>query len=125
LECIQTTGSGNGARPINRRDQYARALETQAGEIHTLAISGDHKRAAVAGNFGEVRVYQIANRQRLALIGKVPAPIYSVALNTDGSRLALGSKSGLVQIYELPSGKLLKSLVPVPVAASADSVSKR
>jgi mono/diheme cytochrome c family protein len=119
LQGIQLTGGGNDARPINRRDQYARPLEGQPGEVHTLAVSGDRKLVAVAGNFGEVRVYQIANRQRVALINKVPAPVYSVALNANGSRLALGSKSGLVQIYELPSGKLLKSLVPVPVTVSA------
>jgi WD40 repeat protein len=114
---IQLTGGGNDARPINRRDQYARPLESQAGEVLALAISGDRKLAAVSGNFGEVRVYQLANRQRIALIGKAPAPVYAVSLNANGSRLALGSKSGLVQIYELPSGKLLKSLVPVPVAS--------
>lgn len=118
LDGIQLTGGGNGTRPLNRRDQYARALETQAGEIHALGISGDRKFVAVAGNFGEVRVYQIANRQRIALLSKVPAPVYAVALSANGSRLALGSKSGLVQIYELPGGKLLKSLVPVPADSS-------
>ncbi|HTU18953.1 MAG TPA: c-type cytochrome domain-containing protein [Gemmataceae bacterium] len=124
LAGIQLTGGGNDARPINRRDQYARPIESQAGEVLALAISGDHKLAAVAGNFGEVRVYRIANRQRVALVGKVPAPVYAVSLNTSGSRLALGSKSGLVQLYELPSGKLLKSLVPVPVAGGAQKLSQ-
>ncbi len=98
------------------QNQYARPFEAQPGEVHCLAVSGDRKLVAAAGNFGEVRVYHISNRQRVALISKVPAPVYAVALNAKGSRLALGSKSGLVQIYELPSGKLLKSLVPVPVA---------
>jgi hypothetical protein len=115
LSGIQVSGSGNGARPINRRDQYAKNFEAQPGEVLALAMSGDRKLVATAGNFGDVRVYEIANRQRVALLGKVPAPVYAVALNANGSRLALSSKSGLVQIYELPSGKLLKSLVPVPV----------
>ncbi len=97
-------------------NQYARAFEAQPGEVHALAVSGDRKLVAVAGDFGEVRVYPIATRQRSVLISKAPAPVYAVALNINGSRLALGSKSGLVQIYELPSGKLLKLLVPVPVA---------
>lgn len=119
LSGIQLTGGGNDSRPLNRRDQYARPFEAQPGEVHALAASGDRKLLAAAGNFGEVRVYQIANRQRAALIGKIPAPVYSVALNANGSRLALGSKSGLVQVYELPVGKLLKSLVPVPVAPLA------
>ena len=99
-----------------QRNQYARNFEAQPGEVHALAVSGDRKFMAAAGNSGEVRVYQIATRQRIALIAKAPAPIYAAALNANGSRLALGSKSGFVQIYELPSGRLLKSLVPVPVA---------
>jgi WD40 repeat protein len=118
LEGIQLSGGGNDARPITRRDQYVRPLEAQAGEVHALAVSGDRKLVAVAGNFGETRVYQIANRQRVALIAKVPAPVYALSLNANGSRLALGSKSGQVLIYELPSGKLLKALEPVPVAAN-------
>jgi WD40 repeat protein len=118
LAGIQVTGAGNGARPISRRAQYVRPFETQPGEVLSIATSADRKLIAVAGDYGDVRVYRIADRQRVALISKVPAPIYGVALNRDGSRLALGSKSGPVQVYELPSGKLLKSLTPVPVATS-------
>jgi len=103
-------------------NQFVRAFEAQPGEVHALAVSGDRKLVAVAGNFGEVRVYSMASRQRVTLIGKVPMPVYTVALNANGSRLALGSKNGLVQIYELPSGKLLKSLVPVPVAPAPGGV---
>ncbi len=107
------------------RNQYAGNFEAQPGEVHALGVSGDRKLVAVAGHFGEVRVYQIANRQRVALLSKAPAPVYAVSLNANGSRLALGSKSGLVQLYELPSGKLLQSLVPVPVAALPGAVANK
>jgi hypothetical protein len=43
--------------------------------------------------------------------------VYAVALDAKGSRLALGTKSGQVLVYELPSGKMIESLVPVPVVA--------
>jgi WD40 repeat protein len=121
---VEVTGAGNDSRPLNRRDQYARPFEPQPGEVLTLATSGDRKLLAAAGRGGEVRVYRVADRQRVALISKVPMPVYAVALNADGSRLALGSKSGLVQVYELPSGKLLRSLVPVPVAPSSPAARK-
>lgn len=125
LSGVQVTGAGNGARPISKRAQYVKAFEAQPGEVLDIASSADRKFIAVAGTFGDVRVYQVANRQRIALISKVPAPIYSVALNADGTRLAIGSKSGQVQIYEVPSGKLLKSIVPVPVEAAKETVATK
>jgi WD40 repeat protein len=117
LAGIEVTGAGNGARPISRRDQYVRAFETQPGEVLDIAMSGDRKQIAVAGAFGEVRVYTIADRKRIAQITGLAAPVYSVALNADGSRLAIGTRSGQVQVFSLPDGKPLKSLAPVPVAA--------
>lgn len=115
LQGIEVTGAGNGARPVSRRAQYARNLEGQAGEVLAMAHSGDHSLTAVAGSSGEVRVYRIATRERVALIGGLPAPVFGVALNGDGSRLATGSRNGEVRIYQLPEGKLLKSLIPVPL----------
>jgi hypothetical protein len=100
-----------------RRAQYARDFKGQAGEMLGLALRGDRKLVAAAGAFADVRVYQATNRQRVALIPNVPAPVYAVALDAKGSRLALGTKSGKVLVYELPSGKMIGSLVPVPVFA--------
>ncbi|MBC8356729.1 MAG: hypothetical protein H8E66_32540 [Planctomycetes bacterium] len=122
LSGVEVSGAGNGARPISKRAQYAKNFETQSGEILDIATSGDRKLVAIAGAYGDIRVYKIGDRQRTALIGNTPNPVYGVALNADGTRLALGSKSGQVQVYELPEGKLIKSLVPVPMAPPAESV---
>ena len=119
LRGIEISGSGNGSRPVNRASQYTKSFETQRGEVFDLATSGDHKLLAVAGGFSEVRVYQIADRKRVATISKVANPVYGVALNRDGTRLAIGTSTGQVQFYEIPSGKLLKSLIPVPVDVAA------
>jgi WD40 repeat protein len=45
--------------------------------------------------------------------------VLSVALNQDGSRVVLGSKTGQVQVWDTSSGKLLKTLSPVPVQDTA------
>jgi len=117
LEGIEVTGDGNGVQPVNKRDQYARPFEVPPQVVYDLATSADRKLLAVAGAFGEIRVYKMLDRQRVATIANVPPSVYSVALNADGTRLALGGKNGQLQVYELPSGKPLKSLVPVPVEA--------
>jgi WD40 repeat protein len=115
---IEVTGAGNGAQPVTRRDQYAKPFEAPPGVVLDLATSGDRKLLAVAGAFGEVRIYQLATRQRTATIANVPVPVFAVALNADGSRLALGGKNGQLQIYEVASAKLLKSVLPAPVDAA-------
>lgn len=116
LQGIEVTGAGNGSRPVSRRNQYVKGMESQPGQVFDISLSGDRKTLAIAGAYDDVRVYKTADRQRVALIGNIPAPVYSVTLNADGSRLAVGSKSGKVLLYEVPSGKQLKSIAPVPVA---------
>jgi WD40 repeat protein/mono/diheme cytochrome c family protein len=115
LAGVQVTGSGNGARPISNRDQFVRTFEAQPEAVMALATSGDRKLLAVATRASEVRIYLTETRQRKIAIPNVPAPVLSVALNYDGSRLILGSKTGVVQVWDTASGKLIKSLTPVPV----------
>lgn len=118
LSGVEAGGAGNGAVPVDKRNQYTKPFEGQGDGVADAAASGDRKLLAVAaGTGGEVRVYRIADRQRAATVANVTAPVYALALNADGSRLAVGGKSGVVQVYELPSGKPLKSLTPVPVQA--------
>jgi len=112
---VEVTGSGNGAQPVNNRAQYVRAFEAQTEAVMALATSGDRQLLAVATRAPEVRIYLTENRQRKITLANVPAPVLSVALNQDGSRLVLGSKSGVVQVWDTRTGKLIKSLTPVPV----------
>lgn len=110
---------GNGLKPVNKKSQYLKAFEGQPGEVLDMASSGDRKLIATAGRFGEIRIYQVANRQRVAAISGIPSPVYSVALDAEGKRVAIGAANGTVSIYDVATAKPLKSLVPVPVAAAS------
>jgi WD40 repeat protein len=112
---VEVTGSGNGARPVSNRDQFVRIFEAQPDAVMALATSADRKLLAVATRAPEVRLYATDTRQRKIAIPNVPAPVLSVALNADGTRLVLGSKTGVVQVWDTTTGKLIKSLTPVPV----------
>jgi WD40 repeat protein len=116
LEGIEVTGGGNDTRPVSKRDQYAKPFEAQAGEVFDLATSADRKLLAACNTSGEVRVYRIADRQRVATAMIQTPPVYAVALSSDGGQLVVGTASGLVEFYELPAGKLLRSFKPVPIA---------
>ena len=83
-----------------------------------MAISGDLKMIAVATTTGEIRVYKVVDRTRVATIPMAPKPVYSIALDEHGTRVAVGSKVGIVSIYGLPAGKIVKSLTPVPIVAA-------
>jgi WD40 repeat protein len=121
LSGVEAGGAGNGAVPVDKRNQYVKGFEGQGEGVLDVALSGDRKLLAVAAAAGtavaEVRVYRVADRQRVAAVPNVPGPVFGLSLNADGSRLAVGGKTGAVRVYELPGGRLMKSLTPVPVQA--------
>jgi WD40 repeat protein len=119
LAGVQVGGSGNGATPV--RGQFTKSFEAQGPDVLALASSADRKLLAVATSTGEVRVYRIADRARAATVTKVPGPVFSLALDADGKRVAVGTKAGLVLLYDVgaATGKLIKSLTPVPVQDAA------
>jgi WD40 repeat protein len=118
LQNVEVTGAGNGARPVSRREQFVRPFEVQPGEVLDLALSGDRRVLAVAGRYGDVRLYTLADRKPIAKAINVPQPVFSIALNSDGTQLIVGGKSGLLDVYQLPAGTLVKSIAPVPVRTS-------
>lgn len=124
LSGIEVSGAGNGARPVTKRAQYFKGMEAQPGPVLTMATSQDRKLLAVAGAYREIRIYKTEDRARVALIPNLPATVCSVSLNIDGTRLVAGCRNGQVQIYDVPTGKLIRSLIPVPVAASEDVAAK-
>src|SRR5205823_11612929 len=88
---VALRGTGNEMGPDRPSAQYTRRLETQPGEVLDLAINAKRTILAVAGNFGESRLYNLPDGRRLATLTGVPAPVYSIALSGDGTRVATGS----------------------------------
>ena len=115
LQNVAVTGAGNGSKPVSRRKQYTKALENQAGQIFDLATDGAMKTMAAVGDFAEIRVYDMDSRKRIALIQKVPRPVFCVSLSQDGKTVAAGTKTGKVLVYSVPSGKPIAVIDPVPV----------
>lgn len=115
LQNVEVSGSGNGARPVSRLNQYLRAFEAQPGEVLDLALSGDRRTVAVAVVTGDVRVYTFPDGKRAPLLPRATSPIFCVALNADGTRLVRAGKSGTLEVFSLPDAKLVRSIDAVPV----------
>lgn len=115
LQNIELSGSGNGARPVSRVNQYLRALEAQPGEVLDLSLSGDRRLLAAAGSYADVRIFTAADRKRVAVVPYPAGAAYAIALNADGTRLLVGGRSGTLELFDLPSAKPSASLAPVPV----------
>jgi hypothetical protein len=115
LENVELSGSGNGARPVSRAAQYTRAFEGQPGEVLDLALSGDQRLLATAGQFAEIRLYTLVDRKRVGAVPYAAGSAYAVALNADATRLVVGGRSGKLDVFQLPDGALLRSIDPVPV----------
>jgi hypothetical protein len=115
LSGVELTGSGNGAQPVNKKEQYTKPLEPQPDAVTAMATNGDRKLLAVATRSNEVRVYDTEARTKKAVFPKVSAPVLSVALSQDGTRLLLGAKNGMVEVWDVTGSKQLRAFVPVPV----------
>lgn len=119
LSGVEVSGSGNGAMPVNKKDQYTRAVDTQPDAVTAMATSGDGKLLAVSSRSNEIRIYQSENRSKKGTLSKVAGPVLSVALNHDGSTVLLGSKNGTVEVWDVANAKRLHAFVPVPVRGGA------
>lgn len=118
LQNVEVAGSGNGARPVSRVAQYLRSFGPQSGEVLDMALSGDHQLLAVVGRFAGVRLYTFADRKAKPITIRPTNLTYAVALNADGTQVVVGGKSGQLELFDVATGKLLRSIEPVPVKTS-------
>jgi WD40 repeat protein len=96
-----------------------RKLPRQNGPIMALDWSADEKLIAVAGAAPEVNVYDASTGEVKFALKDHVAGIYAVTFSPDSKRLATAGFDGQVRLYDTATGQLVKSFVPVPLAAAA------
>jgi len=105
------------ARNINRDDfNLLRTYDKVDGPIYALTFSPDGAMLAVAGRFGEVRIYRTSDGTKLAGLTGHTGSVHSLAWNPKRPELAVGGFDGTVRIYKVPEGQMVKSFLSVPVA---------
>ena len=91
-----------------------RKFELQDGNILALAISPDGARMAVAGEIGDVRIYDLETGKFVAKCSGHAAAVYTVQFTPDGSRLVTAGFDGTVRVFDM-TGKMVQDFVPVKV----------
>jgi WD40 repeat protein len=95
--------------------QIKQTLEAAGGApVRTIAISGDGKRLAAAGNFNSVLVWDIAAGKliRRLLLGVKPAQGEQVALSPDGTLLAARDNRKSLRLWNTETGEEREPLLP-------------
>lgn len=89
-------------------------LERQPGAVLGGAFDSTGECLALAGAYGEARVYRMDDGARLATCRLPGEWIYAVALRPGGRELALGGFSGCVYIRSVPGARAIADFVPFP-----------
>ncbi|MGH9768708.1 MAG: c-type cytochrome domain-containing protein, partial [Blastocatellia bacterium] len=89
-------------------------LSGHAEQIRALAFSPDGSRLAAGGGspaqFGEVKIWSVADRKEIFSIRGHRDNIFGVAFSPDGTRLATCSYDRLIKLWDATTGKEIKTL---------------
>jgi WD40 repeat protein len=85
-----------------------------------LSLSPDKKILITGDEDGEVKIWNIADREVLQTITAHKNGLLSITVSADGKRFATLGKDGQVKLWETDSGKLLREWeLKTPVTAFA------
>lgn len=111
------------ARTMNQEDHnLIREFERQPDRVTAVAFSPDGSRLAVAGVYGETRVYDVKEGRRLLTLKGAVGAIFALAYAPDGQILATAGFDGRVRLVNAATGALVRAFVPVPLSAGGKKV---
>ena len=85
---------------------WVRSFEAHAGDVYSVAFSGDGKSLATGGKDGKLRLWEAATGQpRGEPIPAQRATVFSVAFSGDGKTLATGGRDGRLRLWETTTGQ--------------------
>ena len=97
-----------------------RSYQKLPGRIFDLEFNKDGSRFVVGASTatgGSARIYETDTGKLLHELPEIQGPIFAVAFRPDGKQVAVGGFDGNVRLYDANSGQIVKSFIPVPLAA--------
>jgi WD40 repeat protein len=98
-----------------------REYEAMPGRIYAGCFSADGSLLAVGSSLdgrGEVRVFHVDDGKRVSTFEGQHGAVYTVRFHPDGKQVASAGFDGVVRLNDPQTGKLLKEIVPIPLAAN-------
>ncbi|OFV86583.1 MAG: hypothetical protein A2V74_04600 [Acidobacteria bacterium RBG_16_70_10] len=105
--------TGHTSRVLRLMDMRGRLLATLRGPealVNLLVLSPDGQHVAVASQDKTVRLFDLASREQVAVLGGLRRPATSVCFLADGLFLATVSQDNAVQLWDLEAHKATAAL---------------
>ena len=92
-----------------------RAFERQSDVINAIAFNTDGSQIAVGAVGGEVRIYKVADGNRIATLNADSTAVFAIAFHPEKDQVATGGFDGQIRIFNPNTGNLIKEFIPVPL----------
>jgi WD40 repeat protein len=108
---LAASGDVNGTvRVVNvgKRERVRGDLPAHAKSLADIALTPDKKTLITADEDGELKVWDLTNRESLHTIQAHKSSLQGVAVSADGARFATTDKDGQIRIWDTKTGKQLR-----------------
>ncbi len=111
---VMALGGYKNIELIDKNGQTIAKLEGCANQVRGLAFSPDGRLLAAAGGnpgqFGEIKIWSVADRQELQSIRGHRDNIFGIAFSPDGKMLATCSYDRMVKLWDVATGTEIRNL---------------
>jgi WD40 repeat protein/mono/diheme cytochrome c family protein len=114
---IYRISDNQGRTAANNDSNFQREYERMPGPIQAIAYAPDGKSIALGSTGGEARIHAAEDKKRLATLKGHDGAIFAIAFHPGTNWVVTGGYDGRVRVFETAQGGLVRSFIPVPLAA--------
>jgi WD40 repeat protein len=118
---IYKMADNQGRTAANNDVNLQKEFERMPGPVQAIAYSPDGTNlcvGSVGGHGGEVRVFNVSDRKRVATLKGHDGAVFAIAYHPMTNQLVTGGFEGKLRAFETTKGELVRSFVPMPLKAA-------